>query len=76
MTVHCVACGHEWILPLALPMAFGRAIAAMQDTVAAGCPACAASGDAIRVGPADPPAPDPAEVIPSHVRTTKGGLVR
>lgn len=51
MTVHCAKCGHQWILPMKLPIPIGRAVQAMRGFVAAGCPACGAHGKSVMCGP-------------------------
>lgn len=42
MTVHCAQCGHQWDLPLKLPMVVPRFVTALKGFIAAGCPSCGA----------------------------------
>lgn len=52
MTVHCKTCGHQWEVPMKLPMPILRAVQAMRGCIAAGCPACGAHGSAVICGEA------------------------
>lgn len=51
MTVHCAKCGHQWELPLRLPMPIDRDVRAMKGFVAAGCPVCGSHGASVICGP-------------------------
>ena len=50
VTVHCGKCNHQWNHPMPLPLPMARAITVMRGIVAAGCPACGATGSDVLVG--------------------------
>ena len=52
ITVHCATCGHEWDLPIKIPMDLDRFVTAITGCVAAGCPRCGAHGAQVLCGPA------------------------
>jgi hypothetical protein len=56
MTLHCAKCGHQWEMPLKLPMEMRRAALAITGFAAAGCPSCGADGKSVLCGTSPAPA--------------------